>query len=227
MLTAMMKLISSMSFSFKFSFHWFIITTVPFLSHYAFVYWHAGWFCSCGCPSPKVSGRGCFGARHMLNPKFVGEAMSVIAANTNAAVTVKCRIGVDDHDSYNELCKFFLLHIFQVICVLNADWCYSALTHARTFLTFIFSQWRINNFCRVHVLHIWSTSRTFSILFCSSGDFIHIVSSLSPTKHFIIHSRKALLSVLSPSDNRRIPPLKYVQNGFHFLMVFYLEDILL
>ncbi|KAF3490247.1 hypothetical protein F2Q69_00055977 [Brassica cretica] len=40
-------------------------------------------------------------------------------------------------------------------------------------------------------------------------DFVHIVSSLSPTKHFIIHSRKALLSGLSPADNRRIPPLKY------------------
>ena len=49
----------------------------------------------------------------MLNPKFVGEAMTVIAANTNASVTVKCRIGVDDHDSYNELCKFFFTLIFS------------------------------------------------------------------------------------------------------------------
>ena len=31
--------------------------------------------------------------------------MSVIAANTDVPVSVKCRIGVDDHDSYNELCK--------------------------------------------------------------------------------------------------------------------------
>ncbi|KAK6933818.1 DUS-like, FMN-binding domain [Dillenia turbinata] len=76
--------------------------------------------------------------------KFVGEAMSVIAANTNVPVTVKCRIGVDNHDSYNELC-----------------------------------------------------------------DFIYKVSSLSPTRHFIIHSRKALLNGVSPRDNRTIPPLKY------------------
>ena len=41
-----------------------------------------------------------------LQGKFVGEAMSVIAAKTDAPVSVKCRIGVDDHDSYNELCKF-------------------------------------------------------------------------------------------------------------------------
>lgn len=98
MLTAMMKLISSMNVYYNNLCHFRII-------------WHVGSFCSCGCPSPKVSGRGCFGAHHMLNPKFVGEAMSVIAANTDVAVTVKCRIGVDDHDSYSELCKFFLTRI--------------------------------------------------------------------------------------------------------------------
>nr|POF05760.1 trna-dihydrouridine(20/20a) synthase [Quercus suber] len=99
---------------------------------------------NCGCPSPKVAGHGCFGARLMLDPKFVGEAMSVIAANTDVPVSVKCRIGVDDHDSYNELC-----------------------------------------------------------------DFIYKVSSLSPTRHFIIHSRKAMLNGISPAENRSVPPLKY------------------
>ncbi|KAK0573418.1 hypothetical protein LWI29_007769 [Acer saccharum] len=99
---------------------------------------------NCGCPSPKVAGHGCFGVSLMLDPKFVGEAMSVIAANTNVPVSVKCRIGVDNRDSYNELC-----------------------------------------------------------------DFIYKVSSLSPTKHFIIHSRKALLNGISPAENRSIPPLKY------------------
>ncbi|KAL3528119.1 hypothetical protein ACH5RR_012775 [Cinchona calisaya] len=99
---------------------------------------------NCGCPSPRVAGHGCFGVRLMLDPKFVAEAMLVIAANTDVPVSVKCRIGVDDHDSYNELC-----------------------------------------------------------------DFIYKVSSQSPTRHFIIHSRKALLNGLSPAENRKIPPLKY------------------
>ncbi|KAG6406275.1 hypothetical protein SASPL_133875 [Salvia splendens] len=99
---------------------------------------------NCGCPSPKVAGKGCFGVRLMLDPKFVADAMTVIAANTNVPVSVKCRIGVDDHDSYNELC-----------------------------------------------------------------DFIYKVSSQSPTRHFIIHSRKALLNGISPRENRSIPPLKY------------------
>jgi len=154
-------------------------------------------FCSCGCPSPKVSGRGCFGALLMLDPKFVGEAMSVIAANTNAAVTVKCRIGVDDHDSYNELCKFFLPPIFRVI------------SHAQTFLR------QVSTFAEFIITYLTDVPYLFHSFFFS-GDFIHIVSSLSPTKHFIIHSRKALLSGLSPSDNRRIPPLKCVQKGFHY-----------
>lgn len=99
---------------------------------------------NCGCPSGKVAGHGCFGARLMFDPKFVGEAMSAIAANCDVPVSVKCRIGVDDRDSYNELC-----------------------------------------------------------------DFIDTVASRSPTRHFIIHARKALLNGLSPAQNRTVPPLKY------------------
>ncbi|XP_058072798.1 uncharacterized protein LOC131221526 [Magnolia sinica] len=99
---------------------------------------------NCGCPSGKVAGHGCFGVRLMLNPKFVGEAMSAIAANCDVPVSVKCRIGVDNHDSYNELCNF-----------------------------------------------------------------IYTVASLSPTRHFVIHARKALLNGISPAQNRTVPPLKY------------------
>ncbi|WMV10805.1 hypothetical protein MTR67_004190 [Solanum verrucosum] len=43
--------------------------------------------------------------------KFVAEAMCVIAANTNVPVSVKCTIGLDDHDLYNELCKLFKLSV--------------------------------------------------------------------------------------------------------------------
>ncbi|XP_038975043.1 tRNA-dihydrouridine(20/20a) synthase-like isoform X2 [Phoenix dactylifera] len=99
---------------------------------------------NCGCPSGKVAGHGCFGARLMFDPKFVADAMSAIAANCSVPVSVKCRIGVDDHDSYNELC-----------------------------------------------------------------DFVYAIVSNSPTRHFIVHARKALLSGLSPAENRKVPPLKY------------------
>jgi len=80
----------------------------------------------------------------MLDPEFVGDAMSAIAANCDVPVSVKCRIGVDDHDSYEELCEF-----------------------------------------------------------------VDKVVSKSPTRHFIIHARKALLNGLSPAENRKVPPLKY------------------
>ncbi|KAJ1262824.1 hypothetical protein BS78_09G139400 [Paspalum vaginatum] len=99
---------------------------------------------NCGCPSSKVAGHGCFGARLMLDPEFVGDAMSAIAANCDVPVSVKCRIGVDDRDSYEELCEF-----------------------------------------------------------------VDKVVSKSPARHFIIHARKALLSGLSPAENRKVPPLKY------------------
>ncbi|KAF8688158.1 hypothetical protein HU200_042388 [Digitaria exilis] len=99
---------------------------------------------NCGCPSGKVAGHGCFGARLMFDPEFVGDAMAAIAANCDVPVSVKCRIGVDDRDSYHELCEF-----------------------------------------------------------------VDKVVSKSPTRHFIIHARKALLSGLSPAENRKVPPLKY------------------
>ncbi|KAH1236525.1 tRNA-dihydrouridine(20/20a) synthase [Glycine max] len=45
--------------------------------------------------------------------------------------------------------------------------------------------------------------------YCYDEINLKFVSSLSPTKHFIIHSRKALLNGISPAENRSIPPLKY------------------
>ncbi|KAJ7551045.1 hypothetical protein O6H91_07G131400 [Diphasiastrum complanatum] len=99
---------------------------------------------NCGCPSSKVAGHGCFGARLMLDPVHVGDAMQAIASECNVPVTVKCRIGVDDYDSYDQL-----------------------------------------------------------------FDFVSTVSSKSPTQHFIIHARKALLKGLNPEENRSVPPLKY------------------
>jgi hypothetical protein len=65
--------------------------------------------------------------------------------------------------------------------------------------------------------------RFYSELSALSGDFIFKVSSLSPTKHFIIHSRKALLNGISPAENRSIPPLKYVVVYFHFFISMYIH----
>jgi len=76
---------------------------------------------NCGCPSDKVSGKGCFGAALMREPELTQELCKNMfeAARSGASpsssstitpspppVTVKCRIGVDDNDSYEDLRHF-------------------------------------------------------------------------------------------------------------------------
>jgi tRNA-dihydrouridine synthase A len=59
-----------------------------------------------GCPSEKVSGAGCFGAVLYLNPKLVSELALAVGEGSGKPATVKCRIGVDGHETYEELCQF-------------------------------------------------------------------------------------------------------------------------
>lgn len=63
---------------------------------------------NCGCPSPKVAGKGCFGAALMRTPYVVAEATRRMKSvlPEHVPVTVKCRIGVDDDDSYEGLREF-------------------------------------------------------------------------------------------------------------------------
>jgi tRNA-dihydrouridine synthase A len=54
-----------------------------------------------------VAGKGAFGAALMLEPNLVAECVAAMQQNSGGApVTVKCRIGVDDVDSYDDLCRF-------------------------------------------------------------------------------------------------------------------------
>ncbi|GAX83434.1 hypothetical protein CEUSTIGMA_g10859.t1 [Chlamydomonas eustigma] len=62
---------------------------------------------NCGCPSDRVAGAGCFGASLMLQPDLVASCMKAMAdASNGTAVTVKCRLGVDEVDSYEQLKAF-------------------------------------------------------------------------------------------------------------------------
>ena len=62
---------------------------------------------NCGCPSDRVAGSGCFGAAMMLEPKLVAECCKAMAeAAPGVEITVKCRIGVDDEDSYDSMHAF-------------------------------------------------------------------------------------------------------------------------
>lgn len=73
-----------------------------------------------GCPSERVqSGR--FGACLMLEPLLVADCVSAMQDAVNIPVTIKCRIGVDEQDSYQALyyfietiskagCQVFIIH---------------------------------------------------------------------------------------------------------------------
>ena len=66
---------------------------------------------NCGCPSPKVAGKGCFGAALMHNPVLVRDLCTAMyeGAQGSLPVTVKCRIGTDstpEDDLYSNLCRF-------------------------------------------------------------------------------------------------------------------------
>lgn len=63
---------------------------------------------NCGCPSERVSGSGCFGAALMREPQLVAELCTAMGEGVEGRVpiTVKCRIGVDDDDSYEQLAEF-------------------------------------------------------------------------------------------------------------------------
>jgi tRNA-dihydrouridine synthase A len=60
---------------------------------------------NCGCPSDRVQS-GCFGAVLMERPALVADCVRAMQGETDAPVTVKCRIGVDDQDPETVLPAF-------------------------------------------------------------------------------------------------------------------------
>jgi tRNA-dihydrouridine synthase A len=60
---------------------------------------------NCGCPSDRVQ-TGRFGACLMGEPALVAACVAAMRAAVRVPVTVKCRIGIDDRDSWEELMDF-------------------------------------------------------------------------------------------------------------------------
>lgn len=58
-----------------------------------------------GCPSDRVKS-GAFGASLMNQPQIVADCIKAMRDAVSIPVTIKCRIGVDDDDSYAALCNF-------------------------------------------------------------------------------------------------------------------------
>lgn len=77
---------------------------------------------NCGCPSPKVAGKGCFGAALMEDAHLVKDLVTSMhqGSNGDIPITVKCRLGTDsgfsfsksnyenisDEEEYSNLCRF-------------------------------------------------------------------------------------------------------------------------
>lgn len=116
---------------------------------------------NCGCPSPKVAGKGCFGAALMDDPKLVSELATAMheGCDRKIPVSVKCRIGTDTTEPFTK----------DGYAEIDPELEYSRL-------------------CQ----------------------FIETVASNSPVTDFSVHARIAVLrKSFSPSDNRKIPPLKH------------------
>ncbi len=77
---------------------------------------------NCGCPSDRVQ-KGKIGAILMKEPETVAKAVEAMIKAVSIPVTVKCRIGIDEHDSYEFLDKF-------VSIIKNAG-CNDFIIHAR------------------------------------------------------------------------------------------------
>jgi len=75
-----------------------------------------------GCPSSRVkSGR--FGACLMAEPALVADCIHAMDESTRLPVTVKCRIGIDELDSYE--------HLHHFVSTLVAAGCATLIVHAR------------------------------------------------------------------------------------------------
>ncbi len=75
-----------------------------------------------GCPSDRVQ-QATFGACLMARPKRVADCVRAMQAAISIPVTVKCRIGIDDHDDWEFLRDF-------VAAVSDAG-CRTVIVHAR------------------------------------------------------------------------------------------------
>lgn len=77
---------------------------------------------NCGCPSERVQ-KGAFGACLMAEPDLVARCVKAMNQRVRIPVTVKCRIGIDDHEPKEMLPRF-------LETMVNAG-CNHVIIHAR------------------------------------------------------------------------------------------------
>ncbi len=77
---------------------------------------------NCGCPSDRVQ-KGKIGAILMEEPELVAEGVAAMINAVDIPVTLKCRIGIDDQDSFE------FLDIF--VSKIKEAGCHTVIAHAR------------------------------------------------------------------------------------------------
>lgn len=77
---------------------------------------------NCGCPSPRVQ-KGYIGAILMAHPDLVAKGIEAMNKAVSIPVTLKCRIGIDEHDSFEFLDNF--------ITIIKNTGCNHFILHAR------------------------------------------------------------------------------------------------
>lgn len=77
---------------------------------------------NCGCPSDRVQS-GAFGACLMATPVLVRDCLRAMAEGSDAAVTLKCRTGIDQQDSFDAFLQF--------IDIATDSTCRTVIVHAR------------------------------------------------------------------------------------------------
>ena len=77
---------------------------------------------NCGCPSDRVQ-NGAFGACLMATPELVRDCLRAMSVDTKIPVTLKCRTGIDQQDSFDEFLNF--------IDIATDSPCQTVIVHAR------------------------------------------------------------------------------------------------
>jgi tRNA-dihydrouridine synthase A len=81
--------------------------TLERASKIAYTYGYRSINLNCGCPSNTVASSNAMGAALMYNAEITAQCCAAISrSGKDIQVSVKCRTGVDEQDSYEELCNF-------------------------------------------------------------------------------------------------------------------------
>jgi tRNA-dihydrouridine synthase A len=145
-----------------------------------------------GCPSDRVKS-GAFGACLMLNPPLVAQCVRRMRDAVQVPVTVKCRIGIDDQDSY----EFFTQFVDEVVAA-GVD---ALIVHARAAI--------LGGISRPALAGGGQSPGDLARLEPARPEPARPGEERSGEERPGEAGRGAARRGLSPKENREIPPLKY------------------